>query len=972
MPQGLAPTLLVGLGTSGLRILSELEKLIYATFGKNRLPFFRCLYVETNVSENPEKTPADSEITPVKLRSPHGLRETYENLLTRDDLDLDWLAQGIPDQVPSTEQGAGGVRPAGRMLLWGETNFGDFYQAIQNAKQEIDQAVRQPDADLQEVNRRSGAELDQQARAFVVGSLVGGTGSGIFIDVGYVIQKITSNRHNLYGIFLLPKEDDNLTFGFGNCYGALKEFDYYCGPTKKYAMKCPNQVTLHPGVGPYTICYLASTAYGQAQLGDMRLASLYKVVALRLFCELLGLSQLRGSELTDQASAAYTFFGGFGISAVMHPKSSVTEAAACRLGQALCDRWLDRNTLRDPVGAKKQIVHGELLNKARALLDKCLEDVFHALGARGGEAASLDGDIGRDADHILRKIKPAADLLRDQFSRPSAGNYYLTVHENLPMARQLLAKQIAERVSSLMDETQNLTCAELLLESLQQRIEETLRYWGGALEIPSSASEWPDWVSHQIDLLLKQRNRLFLLHRDTLIDRMRELLKILKMFALRATLEDLKTALQTGVFTHAGHGPSVPSSGVLQSFRQCLEETRNRLVNRDTDIQSEVADKSVPVMRVWQTGGFDTDVQALRQAFGAQVPHLKDVSDKSSWELFAAHIREPGRIDAMALFEVIKANYQKRLYPVISRQEFKPVSAAMQQIGTTAKYARMATAGLLRLSGYTRQQLQGIPRFVLGPNDGQLRDLVQALRKSGCEEFSPDQVRALPLLDHGVIFYDEQPNVRPLDLLVIRDRLKEHYENKDQSFPFSREVWKAHRLAYATEPDKQVRRRRREEVRELIRFLLDFGIRWEHDFQQGRKAGGPQWNWLRLWLGAPPVPPKFQFQDRQGLERGVDLEPEDNRGLRSVAADEDAFTALNGAVRRAVVETGKPGLTKIFNEQVNEQLLRERRQQSEIDNIRDFYFYEPSGGQQGELKEKGFILRILEQEQQRQPRTEGA
>jgi hypothetical protein len=964
MPQGLAPTLLVGLGTSGLRILSELEKLVYATFGKNRLPFFRCLYLETDISENPEKTPADSEITPIKLRAPHGLQETYQKLCKREDLDLDWLPPKIPDQVPSTEKGAGGVRPAGRMLLWGENNFSDFYQAIQNAKQNIDQAVRQPDPELREIIGRSQAELDENARAFVVGSLVGGTGSGIFIDVGYVIQKITNNKHDLYGIFLLPKEDDQLTFGFGNCYGALKEYEYFSNRHIEYPVKFPNQVTLYKtdGLGPYTICYLTSTAYGQTQFGSMQLSSLYKVVALRLFCELLGLSQMRGSVLTDQARANYGDYGGFGISAVMYPKYSVTEAVACRLGQQLCNLLLDRNVFLNKVGGETQIVSGDLLNDARAFLDSCLEGVFQALGARGGEAVSLDTLIESDANRILKKEVTAAELLRDQFSKPSSGNYYSTVFENLAAACQVLAERVTEHVSTLLEARQNLTCAELLVKSLQQRINETLDYWEKALNVPLTTSEWPNWINLQIEQLLARRNRLYLIHRDTLIDRMRELLKLLKMFSLREPLEKLKNGLEEGTVSFIGGSYAIPSTVGLKNFSGGLEIIRNQLESRYNDIRTESADKSVPVMRVWRYGDFEKDVDALLRDFNAlqaqQKIHLKNVSDLPAWKLLSNTIRVEGeRVNAEALLEVIKPNYQKKLYEVISRQQFNPSEAATREIGTTIKYVRMAMAGFLPLNGYDRPHAQGIPRFVLGRDAGELTELVQSLRNAGCDEFPPQSVRSLPLLDHAVVFYDEQPNVRPLELLAMRTRLKEHFENPDASFKFNRDVWKAHRMAYAIEAEQQARRVRREEVRERMRFLLDFGVRYERDFH-GLKAKSPQWDWLRLRLGQPV---RFQFSDKQGIERILDLEPDDTNRMRLIADDEQAFSALDQAVRKAIMDVSLEGLVKIFNQQIQERLIGEKRSGPEIDSVRQFYFLEQAESDRGESENKGFVIRILEQ-----------
>jgi len=963
----LSRTLLLGLGTSGLRVLSELEKLTYASFGKNRLPFFRCLYVETNVSENPEKTPADSEITPVRLRAPNGLAETYQNLSRREDLDLDWLAEKISDQVPSSEQGAGGVRPAGRMLLWGENNFSDLYSAIQRAWEEIDQATRQPNEELQDIAARSGAPWDPLSppMAFVVGSLVGGTGSGIFIDVGYVIQKITGNRHNLYGIFLLPREDDKLTFGFGNCYGALQEYDYFCMHHIQYPVKYPNETTLYPTEGktPFTICYLASTAYGLPTLPPMNLTSLYKVVALRLFCELLGLAHWRGAELTDQVKANYGNFGGFGISAVMYPKYSVTEGAACRLGEQLCNRWLDPIIFFDSVGGERQISSGDLLNNARQFLDSCLARVFQALGAKGGAAASLDSDVERDADRIIRKLVTPAELLTEQFSQPKAGNYYSSVHENLPKARQILAEEIAKHLSSVMDERQNLTCADLLLRCMRDRVDETLKYWRNGLGVPNSASEWPNWITSQIEHLLARRNRSFLLHRITLIDRMRELLKLLKMFALADTLDKLKDGLEKGSFSYAG-GSTIPSMSDINRFRRGMEKARGNLTSRYADIKGEVNDQSVPVMRLWRDGGFDQDVNALLQKFNNEransKPRLTDVSDQNSFRLLEDNISK-NNDDPKLLLEIIKPRYQASLYTAVSKGPFDAAAAARQQSGTTTTYARMATAGLLRLSGYTRPNMQGVPRFILGAKAEEMAELKRALEGAGCNEFT--NTRTLPLLEDAVIFYDEQPGTRPLDQLLVHNRLSHHFENPDPGFQFGREVWKAHRLAYATDSEMPARRQR---VRELMGFLLDFGICYEKDYYGHWKSLGSRWGWLRLHLGPTN---RFQYKDSRGLDQTIALEPEQNSTVRSVAANEPYLRELEQAVRKAVQETDDKGFVDIFNSQLLPRLIDSNRTQSDIQKVQELYFGKAPAAGREDSKIKGFIVSIREENQKQ---TQGA
>ncbi|MFM6613220.1 MAG: tubulin-like doman-containing protein, partial [Dolichospermum sp.] len=83
---------------------------------------------------------------------------------------------------------------------------------------------------------QSGLIIEPGLNIFVVGSLCGGTGSGMFLDVGYTLK-------NLYGedgaqilgyLVISPELYGNTTSMIANTYAALQELNYYSSPGTKF------------------------------------------------------------------------------------------------------------------------------------------------------------------------------------------------------------------------------------------------------------------------------------------------------------------------------------------------------------------------------------------------------------------------------------------------------------------------------------------------------------------------------------------------------------------------------------------------------------------------------------------------------------------------------------------------------------------------------------------------------------------
>lgn len=922
----LRPTLIIGLGSSGLEVVNEVQKLLYETFGVNTLPLFKMVYFETDSGKAADKTPAGSSIIPVRLQV-RSLQEAIRVLRNKGGMNLDWVSDDLPSQLTNTAQGAGGVRPAGRLLLWGDANFANAYGALRDAWNAITNVnvLHELPADL--VAKAGG--VSNHPVVYVVGTLVGGTASGTFIDIGYMIRHICGFDESgaLYGLFLVPPEGRaEISMGYGNTYGALTELEFFRSVGSFYQETWPNGVHIPPNpLPPYALTYLVSPSYGEERFGQMTLQGCYKAVGLRLYCDLIGLSDLRGAVLIDGMAEGFGFYATFGIAGIIFPKYALTEATACQLGRDLCDRWLRRQAYQGADGQDVQINEAGLLVEAKRALDEALTHAVSQLDQQGSQANTFEGDLMNLVDRILdkREDNPARALV-EKFVSGRDGNYYAGVRDNAAGCRDALVRSFREFIVGHLARNQNLHQAEELIAQLQHAIRQTIEYWTRS-EISGDATAWNQFVNAKVRRIFETPNRLFLQRGNTIEDRALDLLRRLKMFVLREVLQQLSASLDSGHVVTLDQKVSLPTLQRVRSFRQKFDSIRADLAARADAIGAEVGDTQVPLYRVWSNGSFLADRDALLSAYRSQspTPSFKDVETGDLWQVLSE--RSPAE-----LFESIKVGYQGRLKPLL--RPLNPIEVATENASRTAEYASRALAGLLSLDTRGRSGQHGVPRFVLGADENGLNRLVQKLRQEGLNDFDTNHVRQLPLLDHAVVLYDEQANINPGASLRIRETARRHFENPSRDSTgqaaHSAASWREQRLAYGID-----RRERRIKLVGLVDFCVDFGLRWMEQPSGALMPVSVRWPELPLTLEDPP---QFRYT-HQGVPRQVRLSSSEE-SLGELSKNAAAADALAHAVVAVVRTKGREELARIYRDEIMGTLQRRLRTESDLVRRTDYYF----------------------------------
>ena len=236
-------SLFTGLGGTGMRTLLHLKKLFIETYGE--VPgMIGFLGIDTDKGEYSKELELknvasmgfidDSEIyvegqnkgNKIRLERNEQVQITVEHpqaLFKRNRDNYAWMPTSNNDALRSLTHGAGAVRTNGRFAI------------VANSKS-VEERVNMA---LTKVGKASAVGekyelIDNKTDVYLIFSLGGGTGCGIFLDVAYLIRRIAGDNCKLAGFGMLPEVfKAQMTNGVDrvrpNAYGAIKDLDWLMG-----------------------------------------------------------------------------------------------------------------------------------------------------------------------------------------------------------------------------------------------------------------------------------------------------------------------------------------------------------------------------------------------------------------------------------------------------------------------------------------------------------------------------------------------------------------------------------------------------------------------------------------------------------------------------------------------------------------------------------------------------------------------
>lgn len=487
-------TLVIGLGSTGTRICDAVAKRIEWELQKlDRAPWVRFLCIETN--ENQESAlhhTGDFQVIKISAEEYQHIIQTPEHFDEKIHLTR-WADMDTLRKLPGNEvsAGAGNIRMVGRLAFMYDTNYNVIKYAITKRLRELRElteakATEERGALSDGSNPAIEFAVGGEVRIFVVGTLCGGTCSGLTADFGYFLKTICTDTERVTGIFTLPRHDlapavePQASRYKRNAYTSLLELNHY------HLAERGNEPPIRYADGfqpdtrqfPYDLPYLMVPR----QSGSDYEHELNRATADRIFLNIFvpetdPFAQAVDATIFDREHRAHVFCT-VGLATVEFPAQQVIEACTKRLLAHAVREWQNRpmeayvETRRlDQIGltwdhlldALLQMPHGdslkrrldqqkeEILRFARSNWKACedsldrLRAAFQQPGATSGAGDALSPGLipstfnqNRQAvgDGVLNKLR---NLIQTQLL-----NYY-----DGPAPLQQLLKKAQDRLNEI-------------------------------------------------------------------------------------------------------------------------------------------------------------------------------------------------------------------------------------------------------------------------------------------------------------------------------------------------------------------------------------------------------------------------------------------------------------------------------------------------------------------------------------------
>ena len=230
----LRPTLFLGLGGTGARVLRRLRRRLHDRFGGlAKVPALRMLLIDTDLKctlratdgENGEAL-SPQETVAIPLRRAQEFRNHSSELLL-------WLSRRWLYNIPRSRQPEG-RRPLGRLA------FVDHAERVMQRLRSVLTEMAAPEAINESIKTTGRPFSATTPRVFLVASISGGTGGGIVLDVAYAVRKILVelglSDDGVRGILThsTGHGEDARDLAIANAYACLSELRHYSHASLRY------------------------------------------------------------------------------------------------------------------------------------------------------------------------------------------------------------------------------------------------------------------------------------------------------------------------------------------------------------------------------------------------------------------------------------------------------------------------------------------------------------------------------------------------------------------------------------------------------------------------------------------------------------------------------------------------------------------------------------------------------------------
>jgi len=411
----LFPALIIGVGRVGLYVLQQLRRSLHERVGPPELmPHMRMLYIDSDPDAMPDATEGDpsgvleeSEVILAKLNKPAHYLKPVRNRAALDS----WLNLAMICRVPRNQVTTEGLRLLGRLAL------ADNYRTVTaRMRADLDSITNVKAMGTADRQTRLGMRTNRP-RVYVISSLGGGTGGGMFIDVGYIARALMKrmgyeNPETVGMLFLPPAErTSKKSVALGNTFASLTELFHFSSPQTTYQAFFDDQEDpLNDKGAPFTRTFMLPLPEDGADqtplreltgmVGDFMCRDLVTPVGRKV-------DELREEVLANPDDPGGMICQSFGAYRFAMPRRVLREHISRALVKRLVQNWLgfDRIAIQkaararvteqwEKLGLDPESLIASLRNSVERGLDEAPETTFdtvlHRCFGKGGEVQPAD------------------------------------------------------------------------------------------------------------------------------------------------------------------------------------------------------------------------------------------------------------------------------------------------------------------------------------------------------------------------------------------------------------------------------------------------------------------------------------------------------------------------------------------------------------------------------------------------------
>ena len=818
---GMTPTVVVGIGGTGKEVLIKIRRMIVESYGSlEALPIVSFLHIDT------EQNAKVSE-PQIALKQDISLRPTEQVWAKVSDAksilsqlnSYEYIADWFPPQLQGTDSilaGAGQIRALGKLAF--SLNYSNIKKAFHDARQRI---IGHNKTMLDHHN----ISLDSGVNIFVVCSLSGGTGSGIFLDLAYNLRDWVpaSEEPSSSAFLVLPGAFSGLGDRvIANAYAALMELNYYSRSNTQF--DCQYSTSLSDRIGiqsgkdvPFNFCYLVGNSNDKVNLKELKFV--LEMVAQNIFLDFSsGFSQYKKLvrdnirkhwSSNDKLDYPQNYIA-FGLSSIQFPRERVRQICSAKLSKAVINWW--QNDAPGP-SSMRDIIQNQVLVDLKLSESGVYHQLLDSLSA-GPNQQTLMREV-TDWINYLKKRRDELNIpfenlqrfisseqgkfdihFRDEDTDPRRwSDYFKTMWENLDYLKTQKRQELRELVYVMIeDRSKGLPFVKQALPVLLDILSDYQRSFNDA-----NQKQWSPQLQQaesSLPTLLEQiqaQATKFSLNKKANVDReFDSTIKALQAFytaKIQMKVRSLGVMLIDNLKQEINK-LSLEIAQLDQIFRDLEHFFEDRQRSYTNEINS-LAENSVNGIVLYK----ESDVnQIYRSILDDESPRCKAISEKIlstlNKRLFDFHTFDEVDIRSVAKlisenaleefldqadFQISAARKFQQMYPTVDQQEAQIKTAFAKSEPFIRFSQQQINLGWDNLTE-KRQSLVGIQGGST-PSDPAVANLLPIIRKTSI--LSDKEIR--PLSDPSYLFFVQEYGAFPLRLIEGMDRMQSVYRAVKQA-----------------------------------------------------------------------------------------------------------------------------------------------------------------------------------------------